>query len=135
MPNHFHVLIRNITDGAISVYMQRVLMAYSKYFNKKYNKTGHVFEGPFRAIHIRDDVQLLHTSAYIHRNPIELSDSKIDYKKYPWSSCPDHLVANRWQGLLLPNIVSDQFKTPASYNSFISSSTAKEHIPLQKVAK
>src|SRR3989344_1413113 len=129
MPNHLHILIKNIEEYAISVYMQRVLMAYAKYFNKKYKRYGHVFEGPFQAVHIKNNTQLLHTSAYIHRNPIELTTPEIDYRTYPWSSCRDHLDTNRWAKLIIPDIISKQFKTLISYKNFVSTSPAKEHVP------
>ena len=69
MPNHFHLIIKELEENGITNYMQRVLTAYSKYYNTKYEKSGHVFQGPYRAVHITDDRQLLHASAYIHRNP------------------------------------------------------------------
>lgn len=69
MPDSFHLAVRNLEDGILSVYMHRVLTAYSKYFNAKYHKKGHVFEGPFGAICIKDNDQLTYLSDYIGRNP------------------------------------------------------------------
>lgn len=69
MPNNFHLLIKNMEDGILSVYMHRVLTAYSKYFNAKYNKVGHVFDGPFEAIHIKNHGQLTYLSNYLHQEP------------------------------------------------------------------
>src|SRR3989344_2015385 len=42
MPNHFHLTVREIKENGISQYMQRILKAYPKYFNTKYNKSGHL---------------------------------------------------------------------------------------------
>ena len=72
MPNHFHLIIKGLEEGGIATYMHRVLTAYAKYYNTKYNKSGHVFQGPYRAVHIKDDRQLLYLSTYIHRNPSEI---------------------------------------------------------------
>jgi REP element-mobilizing transposase RayT len=70
VPNNFHLLIRNINDGILSVYMHRILTAYSKYFNSKYKKKGHVFEGPFKAIHIKKSEDALqYLSDYIQKDP------------------------------------------------------------------
>lgn len=69
IPNHFHILVKNLEEGILSVYMHRILTAYSKYFNAKYKKRGHVFEGPFRAIPIKNNDQLLYLSAYIGKEP------------------------------------------------------------------
>src|SRR3989344_3643665 len=54
MPNHFHILLCNLEDRITSVYMHRVLTAYSKYFNAKYKKKGHLFQGPFMAVRIEN---------------------------------------------------------------------------------
>jgi putative transposase len=70
MPNHFHIIIKNLEDSIASVYMQRILTSYSKYFNTKYKKQGHVFEGPFRAVHIKKgESPLQYLSDYIQKDP------------------------------------------------------------------
>jgi len=126
MPNHFHLLVQNIENDILSVYMHRVLTAYSKYFNAKYNKKGHVFEGPFKAVRIKNNTQLLHTSAYIHKNPKEIKEFKTSYNKYPYSSYQDYIGTNRWGDLLSTGIVLKQFKNQAKYKDFVTTSTAKE---------
>ncbi|MFH0804190.1 MAG: transposase [Candidatus Zambryskibacteria bacterium] len=126
MPNHFHILIQNLEDGILSVYMHRVLTAYSKYFNAKYNKKGHVFHGPFGAVHVKNNNQLLHLSAYIHKNPKEIGAWGDTYDKYPWSSYQDYIGLNRWGDLISTDIVLRQFKDQAKYRDFVSTSTAKE---------
>lgn len=128
MPNHFHVLIRNLSDSVTSVYMQRILTSYSKYFNTKYNKKGHVFEGPFGAIHIEDNRQLLHLSAYIHKNPKSITEWANNYDQYPWSSYQDYVGLNRWGKLLSTDIVLKQFKNQNKYKEFILESPVKEEI-------
>jgi putative transposase len=126
MPNHFHLLVQNMDDGILSVYMHRVLTAYGKYFNAKYNKKGHVFEGPFGAVHIKNNDQLLHLSAYIHKNPKEISGWKDTYEKYPYSSYQDYIGLNRWGNFLSTEIVLKQFKDQTKYKDFVTESTAKE---------
>ena len=77
IPNHFHLIVHEKKENGISQYMQRILNAYTKYFNAKYKKTGHLFQGPFKAVHTESNEQLLHLSAYIHRNPERLRVGKI----------------------------------------------------------
>lgn len=127
MSNHFHLLIKNLGDSIPSVYMHRILTAYSKYFNARYNKSGHVFEGPFKAVHLKNNVQLLHLSSYIHKNPKELPDWENSYDKYPHSSYQDYIGPNRWGNLLSTEIVLKQFKDQLKYKDFVSTSTAKEN--------
>lgn len=125
MPNHFHLIVKELEEGGIATYMQRVLTAYSKYYNTKYEKSGHVFQGPYGAVHIEDDRQLLHLSAYIHRNPREISKWFNKEDQYPWSSYRDFIGDNRWGNLLLPDIVLGQFKDKKHYHKFVKTSPAK----------
>lgn len=126
MPNHFHLILREIDDGGISRYMQKVLNAYTKYFNAKYKRSGHLFQGPFQAVLIETNEQLLHLSAYIHRNPRELKEWKGKEHKYPWSSFQDFYNENRWEKLLVPYIITEQFETPKEYKDFVDKSGAKD---------
>jgi putative transposase len=127
MPNHFHLLVQNLDDGILSVYMHRVLTAYSKYFNAKYKKKGHVFEGPFGAVHVKNNTHLLHLSAYIHKNPKDIKEWENSYDKYPYSSYQDYIGMNRWGNFLSPEIVLKQFKDQIRYRDFVTESTAKEN--------
>ena len=106
--------------------MQRVLNAYAKYFNTKYETVGHLFQGPYRAVHIEDNDQLLYTSTYIHRNPRELSGVAGREHRYEWSSYQDYLGENRFGKLLDPSLVLDQFDSPQAYREFVDSSVAKD---------
>lgn len=128
MPNHFHCMVREVQPGGISKYMQRFLNSYTKYFNTKYEQVGHVFQGPFQAVHIENDDQLLYCSAYVHRNPRELSGWRDREHEYPWSSFPDYIGANRWGMLLQPDIVLDQTGRGDRYRRFVAESRAKDRI-------
>ena len=71
MPNHIHLLVRQLKDNGISQFMQKVGGGYANYFNKKYNRKGHLFS-QFRAIYIETDEQLHTVFVYIHANCISL---------------------------------------------------------------
>jgi putative transposase len=124
MPNHFHLIVTPLSEIGVSQYMQRSLNAYAKYFNTKYEASGHVFQGPFGAVALENNKQLLYLSTYLHRNPRELAKEK--YQEYPWSSCVDYLKQNRWASLLNPSIVTEQFPGPKAYRTFLEESIAKE---------
>ena len=119
MNNHFHLIVREVKEGGIARYMQRVLNSYTKYFNTKYSKSGHLFQGPYQAVHIEDDRQLLHLSAYIHKNP-------DNWGSYEWSTYEDYIKENRWGNLLESKIIVEQFKDKKSYQKFVETSLAKE---------
>lgn len=128
MLNHFHLIVEEIKDGGISDYMQRIQNAYTKYFNAKYRKSGHLFQGPFKAVHIDDNRQLLHLSAYVHRNIRELKHWKNREHCYEWSSYQDYIVRSRWGQLLIPDIISGQFGSGNKYQDFIRKSNTKESL-------
>lgn len=125
MPNHFHLIVKEVEEGGISQYMQRVLNSYTKYFNTKYKKSGHLFQGPYKAVHVGNNEQLLYLSAYIHRNPREFTNWSGKEEKYQWSSYQDLVKQNRFEKLINSDIITDQFKNKNDYNNFVKTSGAK----------
>lgn len=89
MPNHYHFLLRQITDEGISKFMSLFGNSYTKYFNKANNRVGPIFQGVFKSVPIESEQQLLHLSRYIHLNPYTaFMVSKTELGSYPWSSYP-----------------------------------------------
>ena len=126
MDNHLHLGIREEQEHGVTKYMQRVLTAYAKYRNLKYEMVGHVFQGPYRAVHIENNDQLLYVSTYIHRNPRELRGMAGKEHQYEWSSYQDYIGENRFGGLLDRSLVLEQFPSPSEYQEFVNSSIAKD---------
>jgi putative transposase len=126
MPNHFHFLLREESEHGVSDYLRRVQDGYTKYFNAKYGKSGHLFQGPFKAVHVKNNDQLLYLSSYIHKNPKELKNG-IEYS-YQWSSFQDYILDNRWGALLESDTILRQFKNEDKYKYkyFVKISKAKE---------
>ena len=125
MPNHFHLLVQEEQKEGISAYLQRLQNSYTKYFNTKHEESGHLFQGPFQAIHIEDNEQLLYVSAYIHRNCCGLKEWKNRPTKYDWSSYQDYAKNNRWGNLLATEIISGQFDSPREYHAWVKETGAK----------
>lgn len=109
MPNHAHLLIQQIENNGISAFMRKLGAGYVGYFNKKYKRQGHLFQGRFRAVHIKNDNQLKSVFVYIHTNPAALIDSNwkeggikkvkevIEFiENYRWSSYMDYLGKNNF---------------------------------------
>jgi len=126
MPNHFHLIVNERNGTGIASYMQRLQNSYTKYCNTKHNFSGHLLQGPFQAVHITTNDQLLYLSAYIHKNQRELNEWKNKEHLYTWSSYYDYTIENRWGELLARNIIIDQFKNPKKYQDFVKNSAAKE---------
>lgn len=129
MPNHFHICLRQIKDGGLSKYMQRLQNAYTKYINTKNDRSGHLFQGPYKAVLIENNTQLLHLSAYIHKNPKEIGFSNKNLSDYFWSSYSDYVVENRWGDFLARNVIIEQFNSKIkkdNYKYFVETSLTKE---------
>lgn len=71
MPNHFHLLVKEIGEGGISGFMRRLMTAYSMYFNIKNERSGTLFESRFKSTIQSRDEQLKYLYSYIHLNPIK----------------------------------------------------------------
>jgi len=125
MPNHFHIILHEIRENGIAHYMQRTLNGYTKYFNTKYEKSGHLFQGPYQAVHVNNDAQLLYLTTYIHRNPRELKEWRDKENDFYWSSITDYIHLNRWGSGLSHQIVTEQFNSPEEYRKFVNTSSAK----------
>lgn len=90
MPNHFHLLIKQIKDNGIVNFIRLVSNGYTRYFNTRHERIGPLLQGPYKAVMVESDEQLIHISRYIHLNPYAALLTK-DLNSYPWSSYPDYL--------------------------------------------
>lgn len=68
MTNHFHFLIHQTDERDVKVFMQSLMTRYTRYFNKRHNRVGPLFEGIYKAVPVETDGQLLYLTRYIHRN-------------------------------------------------------------------
>ena len=91
MPNHFHFLIKQISEDAITEFMKRLISAYVKYFNNKYERVGPLFQGRYKGILVLEDEYFTYLSFYIHANPIDILSSPKDLEDYFYSSYLDYI--------------------------------------------
>ena len=112
MPNHFHLFFFQRHQHQLTSVMQSIMTSYSRYFNKKYKRTGPLFESRYRASMITDDAYLQHITRYIHLNPRQ-------WRSYEFSSLPYYLQQDTvsW---LRPERVLELFKSPAAYAEFVA---------------
>lgn len=85
MPNHFHLLVKQLQDGGISEFMRKFVHSYTKYWSTRRKRSGPLIQAMFKAVRIETDEQLLHVSRYIHLNPFVSSLVK-DLNTHTWSS-------------------------------------------------
>jgi putative transposase len=108
LPNHFHLLLKETTQGGITKFMRKLGTAYTMYFNIKNKRVGNLFNKPFRSKHIDSDNYLHIIPQYIHLNAAEYFDpawkhgtvrdiksleSKL--RMYPFCSLPDYYGEKR----------------------------------------
>ena len=129
MSNHFHIYItippapmssvgengvENIKENAVSLFMRKVLTSYVKYFNKKYEHAGNLFESNFKSTLVDTDEYAKYLFSYINLNPVKVIDpewkekgikdvqkAKDFLKNYQWSSYQDYIGINRVQRKIL----------------------------------
>ncbi len=71
MGNHYHLLLSPVADGGVSRFLQKLNIGYTMHFNKKYNRTGALFQGKTKRVRIENDRQFLYILPYIHLNPLD----------------------------------------------------------------
>ena len=106
MPNHFHLVLKEVSEGGITAFMRKVGTAYTLYFNARYGRTGNLFLKPFRSLHVSNDRYFQYLINYVHCNPAALYESEwrtshvvdpqfLEEKivSYPYSSLGTHTGA------------------------------------------
>ncbi len=117
MPNHFHLLLRQIIDNGISIFLRRSLDSYTRYYNVKNDRVGTILQGRFRGVLVKSDEYLLHLSRYIHLNPYADSICK-DPSSYGWSSYNDYLN-DKSHRLCHPDFILKMLGSSKNYQEFV----------------
>ncbi len=131
MPNHIHFVMREIVEGGISLFMQKVFTGYTMYFNVKSNRSGALFSGTFKSIHVVDDRYMKHLISYVHMNPGELfqpgwktsgcdvSKMEKDLRTYRYSSLQDFAGIKRIENTLIDNSIYSLYEKLPSIQSML----------------
>ena len=132
MGNHYHLALRTCVEP-LSKVMHRINTRYGLYYNRAMERTGHVFEGRYKAIPVNNERYLIALVKYIHRNPVRagICNSVGDY---PWSS--DHfyrkLEAGFVENSLLLNILSGDRKKSVQEYSLLMDQDEK-YVPEEQI--
>ncbi len=104
MNNHFH-LVAETPKANLSEFMRHFNVAYTSFFNRQHRRTGHLYQGRFKAILIQPEAWLLELSRYVHMNPVRtprlrrgiVPDQVGQLWRYPWSSLGGYVSVRRRQ--------------------------------------
>ncbi|OGH23653.1 MAG: hypothetical protein A2958_02670 [Candidatus Levybacteria bacterium RIFCSPLOWO2_01_FULL_38_13] len=119
MPNHFHLLLRQVYDKGISKFLSNFQNSYTRYFNIKNERDGPLFLDQFKAVLVETDEQLIHVSRYIHLNPmtsylVKNFDSLVNYS---WSSLPEYVAQK--ESFCETSTILGFFKDSGEYEAFL----------------
>jgi REP element-mobilizing transposase RayT len=117
LPNHYHLLVHQNGEHPAGLLPQRVFNSYTKAYNKRYDHSGTLFEGPYKALQIERDDHLLHLCRYIHANPVK-HGLVSQLEEWPYTNYPE------WVGLRSGKLVDcafveAHFPSPADYQAFV----------------
>ena len=127
-PNRFHLLIHQLEGDAIEKFVRSLCTRYSMYYNKKYHRTGSLFDRPYKSAYVKDLRELLYLSRYLHRISIE-ENLDTNYSK---SSYQDFLVG-KTSPLASPQKIISYFdqiskspNSPSNYKDFVERYTTDQ---------
>ena len=137
MPDHYHLLIREVKERGITEFIRKSNISIAKYVNKTKERRGTIFEGLFKSKHIDSNEYLRHLSLYIHLNPLDFIAGKDwrEHKLENWSKHKGRLLNYPWSSLSfflnnIPNdiisgheIIISQFKNSGDYEFYLKSWT------------
>lgn len=131
MPNHYHLLIKQLTNTGMTKLLRALWTNYVAYFNLKYKRVGGLFQGKYKAAYIDNQMYLLHLTRYIHQNPLELDrvgpwTGSDPLHTYPYSSY-SYYLGNKTAQWIDPKEIVSYFRSAKniysqdfhSYESFV----------------
>ena len=124
MRNHYHLLLSERIDGGLTLFLRKLNIGFAMYFNEKYKRSGTLFQGRTKKIHISSDAHFLHILHYIHLNPLDYhngsklwrageidnsADALNHLENYRWSSYLDYCGKKNFPSIINTNLFSDVF--------------------------
>ena len=125
MPNHVHLVMQD-RQAQLSKLMQILNARYTRYFNRRYQRVGHLYQGRFHAKLVARDEYLLEVTRYVHLNPVRAGLVKRP-EEYPWSSyrlytsIQEHGIPAVCSDLVLSLMGGDPIEQALRYRDFVAS--------------
>lgn len=132
VPTHYHLELEQLVENGIPMFLHKLGTGYTNYFNKRYERQGSLFQGPFKAVLIENEIYLKHLSVYINAlNPLDLAEpgwrengiknlkkAKEFIENYRWSSYPDYIGLRKDNKVIERGILKELFPTFQEYKDF-----------------
>jgi putative transposase len=123
MGNHYHLLVET-PKAHLSAFMHALQSGYTTYFNKKRNRSGHLFQGRFKSILVEKESYLLELSRYLHLNPVRARLVERP-EGYPFSSYRAYVEPGE-ETFVSRDLILGMAKGPENYRRFVESAFAEE---------
>jgi len=133
MPNHYHLLLSELVENGIPLFMKKFNGGYARYFNEKYERTGALFEGRYKKIIIKDEAHFIYLPYYIHLNSLDLITPEWRKRRlsnfakamkfldsYRWSSHLDYAGEKNFPSVTQRDFLSEFFGGPERYKRGIT---------------
>ncbi len=133
MPNHYHLFSSPRDENSLSKFHQKFGVGFSNFFNTKYKRSGVLFQGKYKKVHITNDTQAIHLICYIHANPLdiwkpnwkekgltnlEIKNALKFLENYRWSSHQDWWGIRNFPSIIDNSSMTRFFKSPEEYREF-----------------
>lgn len=132
MPNHIHLLLREIKNGGVSLFMKKVGQSMTEHANRKYNEKGSLFQGAYKSKTVTTDEYISYVSIYIMvKNVFELypkrglkgAQNNFDdawrwAANYPFSSFGDYAGTRDRSSIIAKGLLGEIFNTPDKFKSY-----------------
>ena len=116
MGNHYHLLLKTNRSN-LSKGMQWLGLVYTRRFNNRHFRSGHLFQGRFKSIIVENDAYLVRLSCYIHRNPLR-ANMVERLAEYRWSSYPIYAYGHQGPEWLKTDMILFQFSGPNANQAY-----------------
>lgn len=116
MGNHYHLLLKTLRAN-LSKAMQWLGLTYTRRFNLRYSRSGHLFQGRFKSLVVENNAYMMQLSFYIHRNPIRagIVNRLADYR---WSSYRAYAYGDKTDRWLKTKLILSQVKGKDKHKAY-----------------
>ena len=128
MDNHYHLLLSDVVESGIPKFIQKLNMGYTKYFNERHNRSGALWQGKHKKVHITEEKHFLYIPYYIHLNALDSTASEWregrvrnsvralkDLRNYRWSSHLDYLGKKNFPSITYRNFIAESLGSASEY--------------------